>query len=130
MIRTLGWHFEWNNYLIFDINGHRSTRLYDKGDDSNFAIINITHLDSNIPTATAYKFIFHKSCTPLEFTRCIQTFSQYSSQLAPQASYSMFWLLKDSMSIGGPIFSRMVLTIFGHVLLYSITIFGWFFFVA
>ena len=55
MIRTLGWHFEWNNYLIFDINGHRSTRLYDKGDDSNFAIINIPHLDSNIPTAPAYE---------------------------------------------------------------------------
>jgi hypothetical protein len=42
----------------------------------------------------------------------------------------MFGLLKDSMSTGGSIFSRMVLTILGHGLLYSITIVGWFFFVA
>ena len=49
MIRTLGCHFEYNNYLKFYTNDHLSTSLYDK-----IAIINIPHLDSNIPTTPAY----------------------------------------------------------------------------
>jgi hypothetical protein len=72
MIRTLGWHFEWNNYLIFDTNGHRSTRLYDKRDDCNFAIINITHLVSNIPTAPAYGVYIS------QVVRAARTYTLYS----------------------------------------------------
>jgi hypothetical protein len=54
MIRTLGCHFEYSNYLKFYTNDHLSTSLYDKRDDCNIAIINIPHLDSNIPTSPAY----------------------------------------------------------------------------
>ena len=54
MIRTLGCHFEYNNYLKFYTNDHLSTSLYDKRGDCYIAIINIPHLDSNIPTTPAY----------------------------------------------------------------------------
>ena len=74
MIRTLGRHFEYNNYLKFYTNDHH---LYDKKGDCNIAIIIIPHLDSNIPTAP--EFIFHKSYAPFELTLCILMLSQYSS---------------------------------------------------
>ena len=41
-------------FLEFDATGHLSTRLYDKRDDFNFAIINFPHLDSNIPLSPSY----------------------------------------------------------------------------
>lgn len=37
-------------YLKSDTNGQHSIRLYGKGYDFNFAIINCTDLDSNIST--------------------------------------------------------------------------------
>ena len=77
MIRTLGCHFEYSNYLKFYTKDHLSTSLYDKRDDCNITIINIPHLDSNI--LRRMEFIFNKSCAPLELTLCILTFSQYSS---------------------------------------------------
>ena len=54
MIRTLGGHFEYNNYLKSFTNDHLSTSLYDKRGDCKIAIITIPHIDSNIPTAPAY----------------------------------------------------------------------------
>jgi hypothetical protein len=54
------------------------------------------------------------TCTRAISTWTPQVWEHYLSLLA---SYSMFGLLKDSMSIGGSIFSRMVLNIFGHGLL-------------
>jgi hypothetical protein len=38
-----------------------STRLYEKGDNFNFDIINFPHLDSNIPTASAYGVYISRS---------------------------------------------------------------------
>ena len=37
-----------------DATGHLSTRLYDKRDDFNFAIISFPYLDSNIPLSPSY----------------------------------------------------------------------------
>ena len=41
-------------YLKFDTNGQLSTRLYDKRDDFNFAIINFLPLDRNAPIRRLY----------------------------------------------------------------------------
>jgi hypothetical protein len=41
-------------HVILDTNGQLSTRLYDKRDDFNIAIINFPHLDSNISFSPAY----------------------------------------------------------------------------
>jgi hypothetical protein len=40
-------------YLLFDTNGHSNTRLHDKRDDFNFAIIIVPPRDSYLPTAPA-----------------------------------------------------------------------------
>jgi len=40
--------------LQFDTNDQLSTKLYDKRDDFNFAIINFPHLDGSIQTAPDY----------------------------------------------------------------------------
>jgi hypothetical protein len=42
-------------YLKFDMNVNLPTRLYDKRDHFNVAIINCPHLDINIPIASAYR---------------------------------------------------------------------------
>jgi hypothetical protein len=40
--------------LEFDCQGNLHTRLYDKRDDFDFAIVNFPHLTSNIPSSPAY----------------------------------------------------------------------------
>ena len=49
-------------YVIFDTSGQLSTKLYDKRDDFNFAIIKFPHFDNNIPTATAYG-VYVQACS-------------------------------------------------------------------
>ena len=41
-------------YLEFDDSGQLSTKIYDKGDDFNFKIINFPNICSNIPVSPAY----------------------------------------------------------------------------
>lgn len=37
-----------------DCNGNLTTKLYDKGDDLNFSIVNLPYVCSNIPLSSAY----------------------------------------------------------------------------
>ena len=41
-------------HLEIDIEGRLRTKLYDKGDDFNFPIVNFPFMCSNIPAAPAY----------------------------------------------------------------------------
>ena len=43
-------------YFEFDDSGQLSTKIYDKRDDFNFKIINISNMCSNIPVSPAYGF--------------------------------------------------------------------------
>lgn len=61
-------------YFKFDTSCQLSTRLYDKGDHFNFAIVGFPHHDNNKPTASAYKFIFYNSYATLYLAVCIQNF--------------------------------------------------------
>ena len=66
----------YNIYLEFDTNVQLSNRvrLNDKRDNSNFAIINVQRLYSNIPTALSYGVYNHTSSATLKLVVYIHTF--------------------------------------------------------
>ena len=76
-------------YKLPQILYQLSTKLYDKGDDFNFAIINCPHLYSNIPNAPAYdgvyisQFIrFSRACSL--YSECLQRHTILSTKLLNQ----------------------------------------------
>ena len=90
MIRNLGCHFEYNNYLKFYTNDHLSTSLYDKRGDCNITIINIPHLDSNISTTPAYGVYIS------QVMRSARTDTLYSDV------FTVFFFVQYSSSRSGP----------------------------
>jgi hypothetical protein len=90
MIRTLGRHFEYNNYLKFYTNDHH---LYDKKGDCNIAIIIIPHLDSNIPTAPAYGVYIS------QVIRSVRAYTLYTD------AFTVFFF-QYSSSLSGPEYYR------------------------
>ena len=94
MIRTLGWHFEYNNYFKFFTNDHLSTSLYDKRGDCNITIINIPHIDSNIPTTPAYGVYIS------QVMRSARAYTLYSDV------FTVFFFFQYSSSLSGPEYYR------------------------
>ncbi|MEW8546912.1 MAG: hypothetical protein AB2693_25640, partial [Candidatus Thiodiazotropha sp.] len=50
----MGYRLEQQQQHLCIDNGKLVTRLYDKGDDFNFPIVNFPFLSSNVPSAPAY----------------------------------------------------------------------------
>jgi hypothetical protein len=77
-----------SNYFKFDTNDQLSTRLYDKGDDFNIAIINLPHHNSNIPHSLVHEIIFHNSHSTLESHLTLYAWLTTHTLLLSQNSHS------------------------------------------